>query len=478
MARSSLLSLLVASALPLLAIEPVEARLQKGWQTVSAESAMATVKTLASPTYGGRMTGQPTYTAAAQWAASQFKAWGLKPIDAKEGYLQPYPAPHSVVDQAILEIITPKERINAQVLADFLPMLFSDSGHAKGGTAFVGWGIHAPELGYDDYAGLDVKGKFVLCFRGTPERDPKWVEHDEHRTRMRVAHAKGALGLIYIYPEVLANPNGDRIAGFLPAMISEAMASRILAEKNLTATELKQRLRDTKRPASLELGTVLDLTVKTRYFPKALGYNIAGYVEGTDPALKQECVVLGAHFDSEGEHLGILFPGADDNASGSAVVMEAARAMARNGDRPKRSVLFVLFGSEEQGSQGSAQFMAHLPSPFSKVTAMLNFDMEGVGTKASISLTPALEPTKPLLQKADAAGIVANIGTTRSVGNRSGDIVPFFLKGVPIGSFYSNGERPLHSYHLPGDNPTIIQPKIMEDIARLAFRYSFYLADQ
>ena len=166
--------------------------------------------------------------------------------------------------------------------------MYSDSGDHTGELVFAGWGIHAPELGYDDYAGLDVKGKFVLCFRGTPDpADKRFTQHDEHRTRMAVARDRGALGLVYIYDEVQANPNGDWLAGFTPAEISFPAADRILALKSTTAQALQDDLKKYKRPLSFTLDAQLRFQVQSRYFPDATGYNVAGYVEGSRPAVEE-----------------------------------------------------------------------------------------------------------------------------------------------------------------------------------------------
>ncbi len=473
-----------ALTLPLVALsllgagDTVKPKLALGSTAVSAQEAHAIVETLASKAFGGRFTGHPQYDAAARWAADRFKSLGLKPLDGKVGYMQAFPNPYSVIDGAKLVVEAGGERRTAAIPADFMPMLYADAGTSKGGLVFAGWGIHAPELGYDDYAGLDVKGKFVLCFRGTPSRDEIWTHHDEHRTRMTFAKAQGALGIAYIYPEVLANPNGDRLPDFRPAMISESLADRLLKVKGQSVSGLKQRMKETKAPQSFALDGTFEMEVRAQHFPKGIGQNVVAVLEGTDPTLKDECVVIGGHFDGVGEHLGILFPGADDNASGSAVVLQAAKAFAKNGVRPRRSIVFALFGSEEQGGQGSAFFAAHLPKPFTKVAAMLNFDMEGVGKKAYVALAPALEASKPILKAADQENLVEEVEITRRIGVRDGDIVPFYRKGWPTVSVFSTGDRPPFSYHLPGDHIGIIDGEIMAGIARLAFRYGFLLADQ
>ena len=493
----SLVFAVFAFIIVLSAVESVDPKLQKGWQTIRPEDSYNCCKKLASKEFAGRFTGHSGYTAAAKWAASRFKEWGLKPIDKKEGYLQPYPSPYSVIDEAEM-MVTLLEEVRIPVAAgappkiemketklkpsipnDFMPLLFSDSGQASGEMVFVGWGISAPDINYDDYAGVDVKGKFVLCFRGTPDGDKKYQYHDEHRTRMKVAQEKGALGLIYIYAEVIAHPNGDLRQGFMPAMISENIADKILKEKNTTSLELKKALQTYKRPISFPLSARIDLKVKARHFADGIGYNIAGYVEGSDPKLKNECIIIGGHFDGVGEHLGILFPGADDNASGSAVVMETAEAFAKNGVEPKRSVMFALFGGEEHGLKGSTYFADHIPQQFNKVDAMFNFDMEGVGDHVSVSFTENLAETRNLLEKADAiVKIISRIGITRSVGVRGSDFASFFLKGVPCASFGSNGPRIAHTYHLPGDSIFRINPEIMNEISKLTYLYGFYLADR
>lgn len=473
----SIFTILNGAAILLAQVNP---QFTKGDATITESETRAIVQTLADKPFAGRLTGHPGYRAAAQWTAAKFKAWGLSPLPGTQNFLQAYPCPYSVIDQASLVITIPGQSLTAKSPRDYLPMLFADAGRAKGGAVFVGWGIHAPELGYDDYAGMDVKGKFVLCFRGAPDRDNKWVHHDEHRTRMALARSKGALGLLYIYPEVGANPNGDFTPAFLPGTISENLADQILANAKESVASLKQRMKDTKKPLSMSLPEVaLEVAIQAKHFPKGEGYNVAAYLPGSDPKFSHECVIVGGHLDHVGEHMGILFPGADDNASGSAVVMQAARALVASGLRPKRSVVFVLFGSEEQGCHGSNYFVKALPQPFTKMTAMLNFDMQGLGTKANIHLSTPLATDRNFLTQADEGlGVMGNVNIVESIGVRSGDITAFFKKGVGVTSVYSNGKRPASSYHLPGDNISIIQDRIMVDIAKLAYRYASLLAER
>jgi hypothetical protein len=428
-------------------------------------------KTMTLPKYAGRLTGHEGYTAAAKWAAAKFEQWGLKPLNQKEGYLQTYPSPHTIVEEAKMLLIHAQDNKKTELVPekDFLPLLFSDSGDNSAEMVFAGWGISAPELDYDDYDGLDVRGKYVLCFRGTPDRrEPGFQKHDHHRFRMNRAKEKGALGLFYIYPAPLANPNGDWIEGFSPAIISEGVADKIFKEKGINTQDLKREMQASKKPNSFSLKSQMSYRVRSTHFADSQGYNVVGYVEGSDVRLKKECLVIGGHFDHCGEHMGMLFPGANDNASGSAVVMEIAEAFSKLEKKPKRSVVFVLFGGEEMGLQGSTYFAGHLPSQFDRVDGMFNFDMVGEGDGARCAVAGKPDDLKQALQKADTSlNILKGISVVRSVGVRSSDYAPFFQKGAPCISFVSNGPH-LH-YHLTGDTIYRINPDIMADIARLAF---------
>lgn len=453
--------------------------LAKGLAAIQGTAAYGYVKQLSSPAFAGRLTGSDGYTAAAKWAAALYKQWGLKPIDAKTGYLQPYPSPYTIIKNAELTLFLPGDAAGKKLEAnkDFLPLLFSDSGRIEAGLVFTGWGISAPDLGYDDYAGLDVKGKIVLCFRGQPvPRDPRFQHHDEHRTRMKTARDKGALGLFYIYPEPISNPNGDWQKGFLPSMISEKTADTILKEAGTTSADLKKILQTFKKPISFTLSSKVQYTVSSEHHPDGIGYNVAGYVEGSDPVLRKEVIVIGGHFDHDGFHMGFLFPGANDNASGSATVMEIGRAYSTLARKPKRSVVFVLFGGEEMGLQGSTYFVEHVPAPFTKVDGMFNFDMTGEGDGAWGSAS--VDALKAAVEKADkSVGILRGMGKMSGpVGVRGSDFAPFYEKGAATASIGSNG--PHLAYHAVGDTIYRINPEIMADIAKVAFLSSFDWANR
>jgi Zn-dependent M28 family amino/carboxypeptidase len=263
----------------------------------------------------------------------------------------------------------------------------------------------------------------------------------------------------------------------MPAMISEPVADSLFTIEGLTLSEIKADLKASKQPRSYSLHSRVHYRVASRHFPDGVGYNIAGFVEGSDPKLRGECVVIGGHYDHCGSHMGMIFPGANDDASGSAVVMELAEAYSKLKERPKRSIVFALFGGEEMGLAGSTHFAEHLPAGFTKVTGMFNFDMVGEGDGASCSYTSDPPELRAVLE--DAGRRVGNLRRSREikhVGVRSSDFAPFFLRGAPCVACFSNG--PHLAYHETGDTIYRINPDILADIARIGFLASYEWANR
>ncbi len=300
-------------------------------KTLSSVRLQALTTKLCSAEFAGRLTGTEGYSRAARWVAAEYKSWGLRP-GFGDSYLQPFAAPYSIIDSTSMTVHLPdgtdgiQRAISLTPLEDFLPLLFSDSGDRQAPLTFVGWGISAPELGYDDYADVVVRDRFVLCFRGTPDLHNRlYWEHDIHRVRMSQARRRGARGLFYVYDKVVANPNGDRLPGFTPAAISTTIADQIFELSGTSSKALRTWLTEHHRPRSFALKGEIRFTIAARHWPDATGYNIVGYLPGSDGQLNNECVVLGAHLDHCGTHAGFTYPGALDNASGSAAVMAIAK---------------------------------------------------------------------------------------------------------------------------------------------------------
>ncbi len=478
---------------------------QKGLSVIKWSSVYDYNRTLASDRFGGRYDADPAFMEMARWAAGKYREWGLKPLNAKEGYFQSYAFPYTVVDQAEVTVYVPEKKAEPsgaknrrqmfgpppapagppvliekklEPVTDFLPFTSSGTGTVeKAEIVFVGYGLSAPELGYDDYAGVDVKGKFVLCFSGSPEpRDKFEAVRDKV---VKTAAAKGALGIIRIGAP-LGNPGGGNwVEGFQSVMISNEVVDQMLSEKGLTSENLLGDLQLYQKPLSFPLSSKISCKTVSRHFPDGKSCNIIGWIEGSDPKLREEVVIYGAHVDHIGRHMGLLFPGADDNASGSAVVMQIAEAFAKMGRRPKRSVAFALLSGEEYGLLGAQQLARNLPPQFKKVDVMINFDMVGEGDGAAAVCSPFPAELKKCIEQAGSSTGVLNQPVRENQPKRMGgtDHTAFaVILNCPTAAFFSNGPH-LH-YHLPGDKIYRINPDIMADIARVAYLSGALFADR
>lgn len=481
-----LLIILISATSGLSASETVEIDLKRPLATIQAESVYNVCKTLVQPRYAGRLTGDEGYTAAAEWAARQFRSCGLLPFDAKDGYLQPFPSPYTIVNKAELKIgfkgkeagLPTEPSMEAlRVGTDFLPLLFSDSGSHTAEIVFAGWAISAPDLGYDDYAGVDVRGKFVLCFRGSPdEADRRFDSYNSLYPRVETAIKKGAKGILIVASEPQANPSSLWRAGIIHAVISEHAADLIMKEDGMSCSKLREILTAIKRPFSFVLHSLAQLTIVSRHFPAAIGYNVIGVAKGSDPSLRADGIVVGAHLDHCGRHMGLLFGGADDNASGSAVIIEVAKAFSRLNPKPRRSVLFVLFGGEEMRIMGSDYFSKHLPDVLEKVDGMLNADMVGEGDGLTCTLDPNSSDLGQIVRDAAANLNILTLIELLLSRSQVSDHLPFMLQGIRCASFSSNG--PHLFYHRTGDSIYRINPDVLADSARLIFLTAARLANR
>ena len=203
-----------------------------------------------------------------------------------------------------------------------------------------------------------------------------------------------------------------------------------------------------------------------------MSYNVVGYVEGSDPRLKKDCLFMFAHLDHAGPHLGRVFYGAHDNASGSAVVMQLAKAFSKLSPKPKRSIAFVLFTAEEI-ELGTSYFTKRLPSQFEKVDAIFDYDMVGVGDHVGLGLDALPENFRKMLLEADKSIKIVRADTgPRRTAAKEGEVIPnlYFASG--------GGHTRYEDYHRSTDTIYRINPEIMADIARLSFLTAFPWANR
>ncbi|MEW6127146.1 MAG: M28 family peptidase [Acidobacteriota bacterium] len=467
---------------------------------VSADAITRHVNYLASDKLQGRRAGTPPADEAAKYIANEFKKAGLKPVDGKN-YLQDFSfisgvklgAKNSFEFHAIKMVVastftneTPGiVSTKLKVGTDFMPLAFSSSTPVNGQLVFVGYGISAPELQHDDYAGVDVKGKVVAILRGSPDgNNPhgKFAEFTapglEVQKKTIKAREKGAAGVIFISEtdkfsdDKLSTMRHD--LNFLDAGIPVVVVSKQAAESLLgfSIQDATKRANGEKTVEAKQANSVIKTTTVgfQTDVVKLNGKtaNVAGLIEGSDPQLKSEYVVIGAHYDHlglgggeslEGNPYGKIHHGADDNASGTSALLELARVMMSDKANLKRSVVFLSFSAEELGLLGSAAYTRNPLVPLASTVAMLNMDMVGRLRDRSLFVGGVgTSPTwKPLLDKLNGETVTSASGP--NPGNGSGsrfqlgtgqdgfgpsDHQSFYVKDVPVLFFFTGSHDDYH----------------------------------
>ena len=448
---------------------------------------------LASDSLKGRYTGTPEAESAAKYIMKDFKKSGLKPL-FKKSYFQNFSFISSVklAEKNYLEIDFNKARVIPKLNSKYMPASFSGNAEASGDLVFAGYGISAPELKYDDYSNIDVKGKVVIIMRYYPNPEAphsQFEKYADYRLKAKTAKDKGAAGVIFINNSV-KNDEEDRllplkydgapgIENYPVIYLKRGIINNILTEENTDLVSLQNKIDSTKEPVSFQLKfSKVKLAVSLAYDTKD-AINVAGWIEGSDPKLKNEFIVIGAHYD----HLGygesgslyrgkekLIHYGADDNASGTAGVMELAEQFAANKKLLKRSIIFVCFAGEEEGLLGSNYFVNNSPVKNDKIVAMLNLDMVGrLNSDNSLILygtgTSAL--WKDMINKTNKKYEFKL--TFNDEGYGPSDQTSFYSKKIPVLFFFTG----THSdYHRPGDTAGKInytgESKILNFVYELA----------
>jgi aminopeptidase YwaD len=256
-----------------------------------------------------------------------------------------------------------------------------------------------------------------------------------------------------------------------------SVARTLLESAGLDLAALKARIDSTRAPASRELPAKVSLEVRARYHAKQPSVNVVGVVEGSDPALRHQYVVVGAHLDHVGSQAGeIYFPGANDNASGSATVVALARAFGTSTPapgRPRRSVILALWSSEEAGLLGAGRFMARPPVPAESIAAYVNVDCVGHGDSIEVGGGKTYPRLWGKVRDLDRGAARLTVEETWNGGGA--DALPFESHKIP--NLYFASKFSYTHLHLPTDLPETLNPPLLEAVARLAFRTAWVLAD-
>lgn len=475
-----------------------EAKILEAMHLIQSRPLYDYVAELTSEKYGGRLTGTKEYEACVAWIESLLKGWGVEPGGENGTYRQLFPNPYTVVfPGGVCELHVPAGkggiiRKPYRYEDEFIPGGTTGTGEVTAEVVYVGYGVTAPELGYDDYRGVDVKGKIVLMESEVPvaprgaslETFKKWRPYSFHQYKLKNAAAHGAKGMIYNYGPI-GNPNNAFVEGFVYHHVGAAVVADVFAGTGRTHGDTVAAIRKELKPRSFATGKTMTISNKSEHRPDGVGINLLGRITGSDAALRDEVIIIGGHLDHLGR-LWELMPGANDNATSVAVALGVAEAMAKCAVKPKRTVVFFFFGSEEQsedqGTEGSHYYTEHPLYPLDKTIVFINMEGPGSGDKISASGGETYPGFWKFVEKANESYVhrVLRTGPASYPGRPRQDSAWFFWKGVPSLTFGSYGgpQPPYPTYHNTRDSIDLVTPEIMEDIAQLLFMTIMDMSDE
>lgn len=506
-----------------------------GNDTITQADLRADLFFVAGDAMRGRLTDTNENRATADYIRARFERAGLKPI-ANGGYFQNYNLMTATLGDGNLLTVPNASGLKRELKngQEFYPQRFSATGQVTAGVVFAGYGIVAPKFNHDDYKN-GVRGKIALVLDHEPgERDAnspfEGVVTSEPATAWRKALAaqeKGAVGILFVsdvhnhadqtsnFEQTARNfwpAESPRIKSYMlaswadriripAAQISPSIAAQLFLPSDRPLAELTKQA-DTAggiTPIPLPGEITLRTAVDRHIVPDR---NVLGLVEGSDPSLKDEWVLVTAHFDHDGVNGTQILNGADDNGSGTVALMEIAdayAAAAAQGQRPKRSVLFCAWNSEERGLLGAWAYTDAPPKPMSNIAAVLNMDMigrneeiplgggnrfNGLEVQTAESNANAVNMmgyarVPSLAEIVDGANAGIGLDIKKRYDNNASNLVrrsdqwPFLQRGIPALGFMT-GLHP--DYHTQYDRPEKINYAKMEKIARLIHQASWNLA--
>jgi len=463
----------------------INAQNSTGLSKINKEDLIKNVRILTSSDFDGRLPGSEGYNKAAQFAADRFYELGL--MFAGDGnYFQYLNVEYNRIESpAIFKTIVAGDTANYTLGKDFVLRGFTGSNSLALPVVFCGYGISRLDLHYDDYAGINVKNKIVLVFK----QNPKWKNDNKDwganypREKSLVAKKHGAKGILFVslpnddkpQPPIgsVMHGEGEQLIDFPQLHISIEAANQLLSRTGFTTSDCQTKIDEKKKPLSMNLVTKAIVEANTQYDKNARTMNVVGMIEGSDPRLKNEFVIVGAHLDHVGSQAGLLFPGANDNASGSAGVLEIAKAFIKGGIQPKRSVIFVLFASEEQGLNGAKHFVESWKPGYDKITAMLNLDCIGSGDSIQVGNGKSAPILWEIANQIDETSFNSMVESTWNGGGA--DATPFYENGIPCLYFVTtNGYEHLH---LPSDTLDTLNPVLFEKVIKLAHLTALEIAN-
>jgi hypothetical protein len=463
------------------------------------------VRFLASDALGGREVGTEGIAEAERYIAGIFDSLGLDPLPGRKDYFLEFTLYRGGYDpeSTSLEISADGTTLKARPGVDFRPFDFSATGTLQGRLIFAGYGITAPEYGYDDYRGLATEGKIVLLLRHEPQspagsdyfQGADLTRHSLFLTKVENAIAHGAAGMLLVTdpksstgaedfrlegplslePGALSRYRADRQP--IPALhISQPFAEKILATAGVSLVQLQGRLDRGTVPSQLELrgldtgeSTTVTLRVAVERNPEEVSArNTAAILPGSDPVLRDQWILIGAHHDHLGSFQGrgdTVFNGADDNASGTAGVLALARIFSQLDPAPSRSIVFTTFSAEEWGLLGSREMVVSQIRT-DRIVLMINLDMIGRNPEQPVQVmssasSPELRDLVKAANREEQLPLRFPSGSEAALS----DFAPFREAGIPFLFFFTG----IHEdYHGVDDEAERLSYSRLAELVKLA----------
>jgi len=495
--------------------------------SLQPETLRADLEFLASDAMLGRRTGEFGARAASEWIRSRFMRAGLQPF--QQGWYQNFPAEplHLKIDETYMAV--GEKRVDAG--NDYLPHPTSPSGTVTAPAVFVGFGLHAPERDYDDFAGVDLQGKIAVLYRWEPDASDALSKFDGKRMlpqaqldeKIRACAERGAIAVLVTTPpdnlqkatatarafwpstspiwDIVSSPmlaqqvdleelaatnfdlddianqtmtimqNSTPLGATIPVSYCSPRVMRgMLRKMGLDSKQWVAEVNENLKPNSFPMPFELTVSVQTKPV-EVIGRNVIGLLPGSDPELADEYIVVGAHYDHVGmNEAGEIWNGADDNGSGTVGLLgliDAITALPAD-QRPRRSIVFLAFSGEELGLIGSYQFLVGGFIDPAKIVGMVNTDMIGRAADNSVYAV-GTQSGEGLgdLVRAQGEGIPIKLRFDNEEFFDRSDQVGFYYAGVPI-VFFNTDEH--DDYHTPRDTADLIHYDDMSAICHVAFR--------
>ncbi len=458
---------------------------------ITEDEIMNHIRYLSHENREGRLPGTRGSKDVIAYLVKNFKSFGVKP-GIKGSYAQPFDIQTGIQLGKENMLVVKKDSLTVSL--DYLPLSFSATGNFFGEAVFAGYGFQIEEenLKWDDYEGLDVKDKWVIVMRHSPEREEPhsiYTRYSSMHKKMLVARDNGALGIIFVsqvedddlYPlNYFPGVKNDN----MPAIIlSKEKANLIFDRLGWSIKKIQQTMNRNLKPLNFQLG-VLNINATISLDPIiSRGANVVGEIRSRNRQFRDEYILIGAHFD----HIGLggpgsgsrypekdqVHPGADDNASGVSGLLELAQKLSANINYLKRSVLLVGFDAEEKGLLGSKHFIQSSPINLNNVISMINMDMIGrmsdsTYTVGGVGTSPSFKYLLDSLKQ----GRLFNL-TMNSPGFGPSDHAPFYSNDIPVLFFFSGFHD---DYHTPNDTWQKINLRGEKHILDFIYDLVFYLS--